>query len=81
MQGFDSWGRYRIGCTGPWQSRSSKALSALEFPREVLDAVASWVAAGFAIRPFEEGEVPDGVKVSGIMTRPQLIFEYICILI
>jgi len=62
-----------IGCTGRWRgpSRSSNAPSAMEFPREVTDAVASWVAAGFAIGPFEEDQVPEGVKVSGIMTRPK----------
>ena len=62
-----------IGCTGRWRgkSRSSNAPSALEFPREVTDAVASWVAAGFAVGPFVESEVPEGVKVNGIMTRPK----------
>jgi len=62
-----------VGCRGRWRegSRSSNAPSALEFPREVTDAVASWVAAGFAVGPFREDEVPAGVKVNGIMTRPK----------
>jgi len=62
-----------IGCTGVYRlpSRSSNAPSALEFPREVTDAVASWVQAGFAVGPFLEEEVPEDAKVNGIMTRPK----------
>ena len=62
-----------IGCTGAYRepSRSANAPSALEFPREVTDAVASWVLAGFAVGPFEEEAVPADVKVNGIMTRPK----------
>jgi len=62
-----------IGCRGVYRlpSRSSNAPSALEFPREVTDAVATWVRAGFAVGPFGEEEVPAGAKVNGIMTRPK----------
>jgi hypothetical protein len=62
-----------IGCVGRFRgaSRSRNAPSALEYPREVTDAVASWVKAGFAVGPFLEEEVPAGVKVNGIMTRPK----------
>jgi len=62
-----------IGCRGSFRlaSRSGNAPSALEFPREVTDAVASWVAAGFAIGPFSAEETPADVKVNGIMTRPK----------
>jgi len=62
-----------IGCRGSCRlaSRSGNAPSALEFPREVTDAVASWVAAGFAIGPFSAEETPADVKVNGIMTRPK----------
>jgi len=60
-----------IGCRGEFRraSRSSNAASALEHPREVTDAVASWVAAGFAIGPFDPEETPRDVKINGIMTR------------
>jgi hypothetical protein len=62
-----------IGCRGEFRrpSRSGNAPSALECAREVTDAVASWVAAGFAIGPFTAEETPPDVKVSGIMTRPK----------
>jgi len=62
-----------IGCRGAYRlaSRSGNAPSALEFPREVTDAVASWVAAGFAIGPFSEADTPEDVKINGIMTRPK----------
>ena len=62
-----------IGCRGAFReaSRSGNAPSALEFPREVTDAVASWVAAGFAVGPFSPAATPAGVKINGIMTRPK----------
>ena len=62
-----------VGCVGVFRSatRSSNAPSAFLSPVEVTDAVASWVKAGFAVGPFEEGEVPPSAKVNGIMTRPK----------
>ena len=62
-----------IGCTGAARAptRSSNAPSALLYPLQVTDAIASWLLAGFAIGPFLQSDVPVNAKVSGIMTRPK----------
>ena len=50
-------------------SVSSNAPSAFEFPVEVTDAVASWVDKKFVFGPVRREDVPEGVKISGIMCR------------
>jgi hypothetical protein len=58
-----------IGCRGRFraQSHSKNAESAFLFPREITDAIASWITKGFAKGPFDEPEA--GAKVNGIMCR------------
>jgi hypothetical protein len=62
-----------IGCRGPARgpSRSSNAASAYQFGPQVTDAVAEWVAKGYAFGPVKADEVPIAAKVSGIMVRPK----------
>ncbi len=60
-----------IGCKGAARSPavSSNAPSALEFKEQVTDAVADWVAAGFAAGPFFPSDRPAAAKVNGMMCR------------
>ena len=60
-----------IGCKGIFRcsTSSSNASSAYESGREVTDAIAGWIADGYAYGPVEEGEVPAEAKVSGIMVK------------
>lgn len=60
-----------IGCAGPARrpSCSTNAPSAFEFGPEVTDAVADWLAQGFAAGPFLPENRPADAKVSGIMCR------------
>ncbi len=62
-----------IGCKGPARgpSRSSNAASAYQFGPQVTDAVAEWVAKGYAYGPVKADQVPESAKVSGIMVRPK----------
>ena len=58
-----------IGCTGAARRKSfsRNAESAFQFPREITDAIASWLVKGFAKGPFDKPE--PGAKVNGIMCR------------
>ncbi len=60
-----------IGCRGTARAAtfSKNAASAINCGYQVSGSVASWIQKGFAAGPFEEGEVPAGAKVNGIMTR------------
>jgi hypothetical protein len=60
-----------IRCKGAARSPtiSSNAPSALEFKEQVTDAVADWVAAGFAAGPFSPSDRPAASKVNGMMCR------------
>ena len=60
-----------IGCRGVYRSAtfSKNAASAYEAGPEVTDAIAGWIVDGYAYGPVDEGEVPAGAKVSGIMVR------------
>ena len=60
-----------IGCEGRFRcsSTSKNASSAYEAGPQVSDAIAEWVAAGYAYGPVEEEEVPAGAKVNGIMVK------------
>ena len=60
-----------IGCHGTARSPSvsTNAPSAFDFAPEVTDAVADWVAQGFAAGPFSPTDRPANAKVSGIMCR------------
>ena len=60
-----------IGCKGIYRSStsSSNASSAYECGREVTDALAGWIADGYAYGPVEEEEVPAEAKVNGIMVK------------
>ena len=60
-----------IGCRGDARnpSTSSNAPSAYEFPAQITDAIAGWVASGFAAGPFNPADRPQNAKVSGIMCR------------
>jgi len=62
-----------IGCRGAARepSRSSNAASALLHGPQVTDAIAEWVAKGYAYGPVSAAEVPASAKVSGIMVRPK----------
>jgi hypothetical protein len=62
-----------IGCAAEFRvpTRSKNAASALEYPRQVTDAVASWIKKGFAMGPVREEDLPAEAKVSGIMCRPK----------
>ena len=64
-------GGAEIGCVGEFRhaSVSSNAPSAFEFLVEVTDAVASWVDKKFVFGPVRREDVPEGVKISGIMCR------------
>ena len=63
----------RIGCIGSFRepSKASNAPSAFENGPQVTDAIADWLAKGFAYGPVPLEEVPDDAKFSGIMTRPK----------
>lgn len=60
-----------IGCKGKFRSasRSKNATSVHEFPREITDAVCTWVKSGIVRGPVEGEEVPKDAKVNGIMCR------------
>ena len=60
-----------IGCRGRYRcpSVSGNAASAYECGAEVTDAIASWIADGYAAGPVDEEDVPAEAKVSGIMVR------------
>jgi hypothetical protein len=60
-----------IGCAGIYRkgSASSNAPSAMDFPREITDAVCDWVTKGFAFGPVDLADLPAGAKVNGIMCR------------
>ena len=60
-----------IGCAGAGRSpsRSTNAPSALEYPEQVTDAVATWVIKGLVYGPVEEDKVPANAKVNGIMCK------------
>ena len=62
-----------IGCRGAARapSRSSNAASAYQFGPQVTDAIAEWVAKGYAFGPVAADQVPAEAKVSGIMVRPK----------
>ena len=61
----------RIGCEGRFRAASSSgnAKGAYECGPQVTDAIAAWVSQGYAFGPVEEGEVPAGAKINGILTR------------
>ena len=58
-----------IGCSGNFRmgSTSKNAESAFLFPREITDAIATWIKKGFAKGPFDKPE--KGAKVNGIMCK------------
>ena len=60
-----------IGCQGPARNPtfSTNAPSAFQFPREVTDAVASWVHGKVAFGPVPVQLVPANAKINGIMCR------------
>jgi hypothetical protein len=60
-----------IGCTGDCRkgSFSTNAASAMDFPKEITDAVCDWVTKGFAFGPVDREDLPAGAKVNGIMCR------------
>ena len=60
-----------IGCKGSFRcsTSSSNASSAYKSGREMTNAVAGWIADGYAYGPVKEEEVPAEAKVSGIMVR------------
>ena len=60
-----------IGCRGVFRTGtvSGNAASAYESGPEVSDAIAGWMADGYAYGPVNEEEVPAHAKVSGIMVR------------
>ena len=61
----------RIGCSGSFRSASkaSNAPSAYADGQKVTDAIADWVAKGFAFGPVDLHQIPEAAKISGIMTR------------
>ena len=61
----------RIGCEGRFRSASSSsnAKGAYECGPQVTDAIAAWISQGYAFGPVDEGEVPAGAKINGILTR------------
>ena len=61
----------RIGCEGRFRAASSSgnAKGAYECGPQVTDAIVAWVSQGYAFGPVEEGEVPAGAKINGILTR------------
>ena len=51
-------------------SKATNAPSAFEDGEKVSDELASWIAKGFVVGPFEDNEVPfKKVKISGLMTK------------
>jgi hypothetical protein len=60
-----------VGCEGGCRaaSRSKNAASVQEFPREITDAICSWVKSGIVRGPVAEEDVPKNAKVNGIMCR------------
>ena len=60
-----------IGCRGEYRgsTMSTNAASAMDFPREITDAVCDWVTKGFAFGPVNKEDLPVGAKVNGIMCR------------
>ena len=63
----------RLGCEGAFRgpSKATNAPSAYEDGDKVTDAIADWLAKGFAFGPVDRSAVPDSAKISGIMTRPK----------
>ena len=62
-----------IGCKGQARkpSKCTNAPSAYEFGPQVTDAIAEWIAKGYAYGPVPIQEVPVSAKISGIMVRPK----------
>ena len=60
-----------IGCRGAARqpSFSSNAPSAYDFGPQVSDAIAEWVAKGYAAGPFKLEEIPANVTINGIMCK------------
>ena len=60
-----------IGCAPPFRNPTSatNAPSAIENGRRVTDALATWVAKGYAAGPYSPSEVPATAKFSGLMAR------------
>jgi len=69
------WIKYgvRIGCTGKYRaaSVSKNTKGSYQNGPQVTDAVAGWVAEGFAYGPVEEEDVPTTAKINSILTRPK----------
>ena len=62
-----------IACRGDYRlpSRATNAPSAFLEGEKVTDAVADWVAKGFAFGPVPVSSVPANAKFSGLMARPK----------
>jgi len=62
-----------IGCEGDARaaSRSKNSASALQYGRQVTDAIATWIKKGFVRGPVDIDAVPSSAKVNGIMVRPK----------
>lgn len=62
-----------IGCMGVFRepSVSSNSASAVQFGEQVTDAIAAWVAKGFAYGPVLKDDIPKDAKISGLMCRPK----------
>lgn len=60
-----------IGCRGDARkpTRSTNAPSAYEFGPQVSDAIADWVVKGLAYGPVKEEDLPEDVKINGIMCK------------
>ena len=60
-----------IGCRGAARegSVSRNASSCFDYPAQITDAIAGWLAKGFAAGPFLKQELPEGAKVNGMMCR------------
>jgi len=62
-----------VGCKEPFRgpTRSKNAATAVQYGRQVTDAVATWVRKGFVRGPVDLAEIPASAKVNGIMCRPK----------
>ena len=60
-----------IGCRGNARGGtvSRNASGCFDYPAQITDAIAGWLSKGFAAGPFSERELPEGVKVNGMMCR------------
>ena len=60
-----------IGCRGGAREKSASknASSCFDYPAQITDAIAGWLAKGFAAGPFSKAELPEGAKVNGMMCR------------